>query len=104
MNSAKKGDWVKVHNIVLTPSMRAPQVPEDTKKVPLEMWVKGFLLDDRANIGDKVMIETYIERKVEGTLVAISPSYNHGFGNDVAELKFIGRQLRDLLEGGEVSV
>ncbi len=43
---AKKGDWVKIHSIVLQPEERAPQVPEDTKKVPLETWVKGFLLDD----------------------------------------------------------
>ena len=36
---AKKGDWVLTHTIVLTPAERAPQVPEDTHKVPLEMWV-----------------------------------------------------------------
>ncbi len=42
MNSAKKGDWVQIHQIVLKPEERAPQVPEDTKKVPLEFWVKGY--------------------------------------------------------------
>ena len=36
---AKKGDWVLTHNIILTPQQRAPQVPEDTHGVPLEMWV-----------------------------------------------------------------
>ncbi len=40
---AKINDWVIIHNIVLTPEERAPQVPEDTKKVSLEMWVKGFI-------------------------------------------------------------
>ena len=33
---AKINDWVIIHNIVLTPEERAPQVPEDTKKVSLE--------------------------------------------------------------------
>ena len=54
---AKRGDWVIIHNVVLNPSQRAPQVPEDTKKVPLEMWVKGFIQSD-ANINDLVKVET----------------------------------------------
>ncbi|MFN3328842.1 MAG: 2-amino-4-ketopentanoate thiolase, partial [Fervidobacterium pennivorans] len=36
-NLAKKGDWVQVQVTILHPYERAPQVPEDTKKVPLEM-------------------------------------------------------------------
>ena len=43
---AKKGDWVRIHRNVLEPSGRAASVPEDTKKVPLEMWDKGHLLED----------------------------------------------------------
>lgn len=38
---AGKGEWVMIHNIVLAPSERAPQVPDDTKEVPLEMWVRA---------------------------------------------------------------
>ena len=49
---AKKGDWVLTHNIILTPQQRAPQVPEDTHGVPLEMWVKGHLTAD-AEIGTR---------------------------------------------------
>jgi len=41
-NLAKKGDWVQIQVTILHPEERAPQVPEDTKKVPLEMRVKGF--------------------------------------------------------------
>jgi hypothetical protein len=37
----KKGSWVQIHYIVLQPSERADNVPEDTKQVPLELWVKG---------------------------------------------------------------
>ena len=47
---AHKGDWVRVHSVVLTKELRAPQVPDDTGKVPLEMWVKGRLTCD-AEIG-----------------------------------------------------
>ncbi|MGR8952181.1 MAG: 2-amino-4-ketopentanoate thiolase, partial [Gammaproteobacteria bacterium] len=40
-----KGVWVEIHDIVLEAGERAPQVPEDTAKVPLEMCVKGFLTE-----------------------------------------------------------
>jgi len=97
---ANKGDWVKIHSIVLTPEQRAPQVPEDTKKVPLETWVKGYLLSDGL-IGEKVSVKTYTGRTVEGTLVEIAPTYDHSFGNNVPELLEIGTQLREILFGGD---
>lgn len=100
MNTAKKGDWVRIHNIVLAKENRAPQVPDDTKQVPLEMWVKGFLKEDTATIGDEVTIETIIGRAVTGKLVEINPRYEHDYGNYVEEIAYIGRQLRELLEGG----
>jgi|SRR5690606_12711273 hypothetical protein len=100
---AKKGDWVRIHNIVLEAGKRAPSVPEDTQKVPLEMWVKGFLLNESANIGDIVQVETFIGRKVEGTLVEVNPYYKHNFGKCVPELLYVGKQVRDLIyEDGEL--
>lgn len=99
--NAKKGDWVRIYNVVLTPDQRAPQVPDDTKKVPLEMWDKGFLINEEANIGDEVEVETYIGIRITGKLVEINPYYTHSFGQCVPELLYIGRQLRDILEGGE---
>lgn len=95
---AKRGDWVRVHNVVLEVGQRAANIPEDTQNVPLEMWVKGFLLDENANIGDKVNIETYIGRKVEGNLLEVNPYYQHDFGKCVPELLYIGRQAREILE------
>ncbi len=95
----KKGDWVRIYNVVLEPEDRSPNLPEDTQKVPLEMWDKGFLLDESANIGDKVEVETYIGRKVGGKLVEVNPYYEHDFGKCVPELLYIGRQLRGYLEG-----
>lgn len=100
MDIAKKGDWVKIHNIVLHPNERAPQVPDDTKKVPLEMWVKGFLLHD-GNINENVKIQTITGRKVEGKLLEINPSYTHDFGKFVPEILSIGLQLKEILFGGE---
>lgn len=100
MKAAKKGDWVQIHQIVLTPEERAPQVPEDTKKVPLELWVKGFALHD-AETGSEVEIKTTTGRKVKGTLVDINPRYIHDFGDFVPELLQIDVQLKEVLFGGE---
>ena len=36
---AKKGDWVRIHRVVLPAEGRNPNLPADTAKVPLEMWV-----------------------------------------------------------------
>ncbi|WP_313757234.1 2-amino-4-oxopentanoate thiolase subunit OrtA [Tissierella sp.] len=94
---AKRGDWVRIHNIVLEVGERATNIPEDTQNVPLEMWVKGFLLNDSANIGDSVKVETYIGRTVEGKLLEVNPYYKHDFGKCVPELLYIGRQARELL-------
>lgn len=95
----KKGEWVIVHNIILKPEERAPQVPEDTKKVPLEMWVKGFLLED-AQKGQVAKIETVTGRIVEGTVLEANPRHMHDFGDCVPELLYIGKQAREIIAGG----
>lgn len=97
---AKQGDWVRIHKIILEVGERASNIPEDTKKVPLEMWDKGFLLDEGANIGDEVEVETYIGRIVKGQLIEVNPYYKHDFGKSVPELLYIGRQARSILENG----
>ncbi|MGL5314075.1 MAG: 2-amino-4-oxopentanoate thiolase subunit OrtA [Peptostreptococcaceae bacterium] len=97
---AKRGDWVIIHNTVLNPSQRAPHVPEDTKSVPLEMWVKGFIEQD-ANIGDLVKVSTITGRVEEGNLQQVSPYYTHDYGKCIPELLQIGIQARGILFGGE---
>ncbi len=99
--TAKKGDWVRIHKIVLEVGQRATNIPEDTQNVPLEMWDKGFLINENANIGDNVEVETYIGRKVEGKLIEVNPYWDHDYGKAVPELLYIGRQARELLEEGE---
>ena len=95
----KKNSWVRIHKVILKPEERAPQVPDDTKKVPLEMWTKGFLLED-AEIGDEVTVETVTGRKETGKLIEVNPAYNHSFGNFIPELLQIDKQVRQIL-GGE---
>jgi hypothetical protein len=99
MNMVKKGEWVQIHQIVLKPEERPDHLPEDTKKVPLELWVKGFLEQD-ANMGDEVEVTTLTGRKVAGELVEVNPSYEYGFGEFVPELLKVGVQLRGILKDG----
>lgn len=96
----KKGEWVRIHKNILEPSQRAPQVPEDTKMVPLEMWVKGCLQDD-SNMGEDVNIVTITGRKESGKLIEVNPYYDHDFGKFVPELLVISKQVRDVVFGGD---
>jgi len=96
----KKGEWVRIHKIILQASERAPQVPDDTKKVPLELWVKGFLLND-AEINEEVEIETVTGRKEKGVLIEVNPYYTHDFGKFIPELLIIDKQTRDIVFGGD---
>lgn len=96
-----KGAWVQIHKIVLDKDERAPQVPEDTKKVPLELWVKGFLVNN-GNIGDLVKIKTITGRFEEGELVQVNPTFNHNYGNFVPEILQIGQIVKEFVYGDEV--
>ena len=95
---AHKGDWVQIYLVILEAGSRAPQVPEDTAKVPMEMKVKGSLVEDSAAIGDTVMVETSVGRNITGKLVAIEPPYDVGFGPPPVELRSVGAELRRLLK------
>lgn len=97
---AKKGDWVTIHSIILTRDERAPQLPAETKEVPLEMWVKGFITTD-AEISDIVEVRTVTNRIERGTLTEVFPTYTHSFGDYVPEIGQIDRILQTELFGGE---
>ncbi|MDR0357101.1 MAG: 2-amino-4-ketopentanoate thiolase [Clostridiales Family XIII bacterium] len=96
----KKGEWVLIRKTILEPHERAPQVPDDTKKVPLIMWVKGRLQAD-AQIGDIVEIITQTGRVEQGALLEANPTYRHSFGEFIPELLVIGDQVREILFGGD---
>src|SRR5690554_2595316 len=92
---AKKGDWVEIENILLPAGSRAPQVPVDTQNVPLLEWRKGFLLNDNANLGEDVEIETIIGRRLTGKLSDVNPKHKYDYGDPVKELIDIGIELRN---------
>ena len=95
-----QGTWVEIHGTVLRSEERAPQVPADTSKVPLEMRVKGFLVAAAA-LGEEVRVVTAAGRRLRGTLAVASPVYGHGFGQPIAELTVIGREVRAMLRARE---
>ncbi|MQY76755.1 MAG: 2-amino-4-ketopentanoate thiolase [Spirochaeta sp.] len=95
----EKGSWVEIHRVILKPGERAPQVPEDTKAVPLELKVRGFLLSE-ASLYDQVEISTLSGRILSGKLIEQNPGYSHSFGRPIAELIRIGAEAKALLKGG----
>lgn len=97
---AKKNDWVRIHRNVLEAQERTGKLPDDTKNVPLEMWVKGHLQNKSAEIGDEVTIITRVGRQEHGTLIEVNPHYELNYGEYVPEITAIEDQLRAALFGG----
>ena len=93
---ATRHTWVEVHRIVLPPGERAPQVPAETQRVPLEMRVKGFITHE-ATLGEEAEIVTPAGRTLTGTLTAIQPAYTHLYGAPIPELLPIGGEVRAIL-------
>ena len=91
-----KGTWVELQQVVLVAGKRAPQVPDDTQRVPLEMRVKGFLADAAA-LGEQAQIITPAGRRLTGILIEANPAYSHSFGRPIPELAGIGGEIRSLL-------
>jgi len=99
---AKKGDWVRIHKVVLPAAERTAKIPDDTKQVDFEMWVKGTLQNETAEIGDEVTIITATDREETGKLLEVNPYYTHSYGKFVPEIVEIDKQLREIMQfGGE---
>ena len=97
---AVKGDWVRSHRVILSADERTANLPEDTKKVPFEMWVKGHLLED-GEIGDEVTVRTVSGRQEHGTLIEVNPQFDVNFGQFVPEILEMDVRLRTALFGKE---
>jgi hypothetical protein len=93
-----KNTWVQIHKILLKPEERSVNLPEDTRKVPFEMWTKGFLEAD-AEVGDSVVITTVTGRKMTGTLLCANPAYRHDYGVFIPEILEIDRMVKTVLFG-----
>ncbi|SCJ35683.1 Uncharacterised protein [uncultured Eubacterium sp.] len=98
---AKKGDWVRIHGVVLKAEERTAKLPEDTQKCDLQQWTKGYLQEESAEIGDEVSVETAVGRIVKGTLLEVGPYYTHSYGKFVPEIIEIDKQLRETMFGGD---
>lgn len=88
-----KGAWAQIHTIILRPDERPDTLPSETRAVSLEMRVKGWLLEDAAEIGQTVRICTVIGTELSGQLIADNPAYGHDFGHAVPELLAAGDEL-----------
>ncbi|MGL5054880.1 MAG: 2-amino-4-oxopentanoate thiolase subunit OrtA [Fusobacteriaceae bacterium] len=93
MEKALKGDWVKISQVILSSENRSKNLPKETKKVNLKMWVKGFLVSE-SDIGDTVKVVTKTGRIESGILEEIDPTYRISFGNYIPELATIGINAR----------
>jgi hypothetical protein len=84
--------------VVLEPDERTANLPEATRAVPYEGWIKGFLLEEQAEIGQMVQIKTLIGRVISGILTEINPAYEHNFGKPQPEINWIGKEAWKKLE------
>ncbi len=87
-----KGTYVRIRRTILKPNERSNNLPEDTKKVPFKMWVKGYLLED-ADLFDIVNIRTITGRIETGRLKEASPPYKHSYGDFIPEMM----KLREII-------
>jgi hypothetical protein len=96
------GTWVEIKSIVLRAGNRAPQVPQETQQVDLELRARGFL-QESAVLGSSVRIETLAGRIIEGVLETAEPGWFHSFGSNHPELLKVGSICRKTLESGGAS-
>ncbi|MFA6627380.1 MAG: 2-amino-4-oxopentanoate thiolase subunit OrtA [Bacilli bacterium] len=93
----KKNSWVLIGRVVLSPEERSNNIPEDTKKTPLKMWIKGSLLED-ATLQETVKIKTKTGRIESGTLLEVNPTYHHTYGSFIPELMTINELVKTKYE------
>ncbi|MFW5889252.1 MAG: 2-amino-4-oxopentanoate thiolase subunit OrtA [Bacillota bacterium] len=96
----KKNSWVLIEKEILKPNQRANNLPEETKKVPLKMWVKGYLLTDSL-LNDMVKVKTLTGRIESGILKTANPAYMHTYGEFIPELLKIDNMIKTELFNGD---
>ncbi len=88
----KKGTKVQIQKQILSADERSFHIPDDTKKTPFMMWIKGYLLEDAA-MHQPCRIQTKTGRIEQGILVDVKPHYAHSFGTYVHVLDDVSRQI-----------
>jgi hypothetical protein len=96
-----KGSFVEIMQVVLESKERAVNIPEETRKTPLKLWAKGFLMED-CELGRIAKVTTVTGRVLEGVITKVNPSYSHSFGEFIPEVAYIGPQAKSLLWGDKV--
>jgi len=92
----KQGSWVQIKRTILEAKERTANIPNDTKTVPLIMWIKGYLMED-GTIGDNVEIKTVTGRIEQGILIAVNPTFYHNYGEFIPELLKIRTQVKEMI-------
>lgn len=92
----KKGTWVEIVKVVLPSEERSNAIPEETKRTPLMMWVRGNTLEN-SDLGEVVEIETISGRIVKGKVTQVEPAYTHSFGKYIGDISYIGKQAKEIL-------
>lgn len=93
-----KGTYVRIRRTLLKPGERSPNLPEDTKQVPLKMWIKGYLQED-ADLFDIVTVKTTTGRLETGRLKEANPPYKHSYGDFVGEILTLRDIIRKDMDG-----
>lgn len=95
-----KNSWVMIENVLLSREERSENIPEDTRSTDLMEWCKGYTLED-SDIGLETEIVTITGRHLRGFIKEINPGYDHGFGEFLPEILYIGLQAREILSKNE---
>lgn len=94
----KKNTFVRIRKTILEPGERSPSLPNDTRKVPFKMWIKGFL-QENSNLFDIVTIKTETGRYETGTLKESEPYYKHNYGEFIKEIQQIKYIIKSEMYG-----
>lgn len=81
----KKNTFVRLRKYVLLPGERSDNIPKETSKVPLKMWIKGRLKEE-AELFEETEVITVTGRTVSGVLKEVEPKYKHSYGEYVEEI------------------
>ena len=93
-----KGSYVRIRKTLLQPEERSSNLPEETKKVPYKMWVKGHTLEE-SEMFEYCEIKTIDGRVERGRIKENNPTYKHNYGEFVEEaLELRNRILGDFHE------
>ena len=87
-----KGEYVRIRKYLLRPEDRLGGIPEETKKQPLKMWVKGRL-NHESELFQPASITTATGRTLFGDVKETKPTHKFSYGAYVDEIL----QMREII-------